>query len=126
MATRRAVLWPGLPKVAFLGVENDVFQPQRPARGPPCDAVKTKKLSFWCSAMMASKILDDASEKLIFGQKKCIFGPQKDHFGHLRPYNSPPSGLMGTYQKTKVILIYLMMWGRYDPIDLGFPIGVQS
>ena len=26
---------------------------------------------------------------------------------------------MGTYQKTKVIQSYLMMWASYDPIELG-------
>ena len=52
-------------------------------------------------------------------QKKLHLGPQKDHFGHLRPYNSPPRDRMGTYQKTKVIQNYLMMWGSYDPIELG-------
>ena len=26
---------------------------------------------------------------------------------------------MGTYQKTKVNQSYLMMWGSYDPIELG-------
>ena len=48
-----------------------------------------------------------------------MFGPQKDDFGHLKPKDSPPSGLMGTYQKTKVIQSYLMMWGSYDPVELG-------
>merc|ERR1712020_706367 len=111
-SARRAVLWPRLPKVAFLGVKNAVFQPHRPPRGPPCDAVNTKKLSFLCSAMMASKNLDDVSKKL-------ILGPQTAHFGYIRPYNSPPSSRMGTYQKTKVIQSYLMMWASYDPIQLG-------
>ena len=92
LAAQRAVLWPRLPKVAFLGVKNAVFQPHRPPRGPPCDAVNTKKLSFLCSAMMASKNLDAASKKIDFGPKNCIFGPQKDLFGHLRAHNSPPSG----------------------------------
>ena len=62
-------------------------------------------------------ILDDVSKQLSFGPKKMYFGPQKDHFGHLGPYNSPPSDWMG--QKTKVIQSYLMMWGSFDPIELG-------
>merc|ERR1712198_525234 len=77
LAARRAVLWPRLPKVAFLGVKNAVFQPQQPARGLPCNGIKTKKFSFLCPAMMASTNLDDVSKKLILGQNNCTFGPQK-------------------------------------------------
>ena len=38
--------------------------------GQTCDAFNTKKLSFKCPAMMASKNLDEVSKKQIFGQKK--------------------------------------------------------
>ena len=77
LAARRAVLWPRLPKVAFLGVKNDVFQPQQPPRGPPCGWINTKKLCFSCPAMMVSKILDNVSKKLILGQKTGFFAPKR-------------------------------------------------
>merc|ERR1712020_316067 len=85
LVARRTVLWPRSPKVAFLGVKNAVFQPHRPPRGPPCDAVKTKKLSFLCSAMMASKNLDDVSKKLILGQKTGFLAPKRTILGAKNP-----------------------------------------
>ena len=58
--------------------------PRRPPRGPPCDAVNTKKLSFWYPAMMASKNLDDVSKKLISGQKTA-FSAKKSAFFYATP-----------------------------------------
>ena len=36
---------------------------------PPCNAVNTKRLSFWCPVMMVTKCLDIVSKKTISGRK---------------------------------------------------------
>ena len=50
---------------------------------------------------------------------KSIIGPNKGHFGHLGPKNSPPSSQTGIYRKTKGTQSYFRIWGSYDPIDSG-------
>ena len=44
-------------------------------KSPPCNAIDTNKLSFWCPVMMEPKLFAAASEKLNFGPKNAFLGP---------------------------------------------------
>ena len=69
--------------------------PRRPPRGPPCNAVNTKTLSFWCTVMMVTKNLDNVSKKKVSGQKTA-FWARKSVFFYATPIEPLFFGLRRT------------------------------
>ena len=103
----------------LFGGQKCCFSAPPTAPRPAVRRSQDKKVVFFVFRHDGIKKFGWRLQKIDFGPKNWIFGPQTDHFGYIRPYNSPPSSRMGTYQKTKVIQSYLMMWASYDPIELG-------
>ena len=76
LATRRAVSWPRLPKVALLGSKNAVFGPKPFFCGHPCKVVNRKMLSFWCPVMVVTNKVGQFPKKMDFWPKNFIFDPK--------------------------------------------------
>ena len=80
---------------------------------------KHENIVFLVPSHHKSKKIGGCPEKMDFWPKNNTFGPKKAHFGQSSPKNGLLSGQTATYRKTKGIQSCLMIWGTYDPIELG-------
>merc|ERR1712037_17019 len=75
--------------------------PRRPPRGPPCNGVNTKMLSFCCPVMMVTKNLDDFRKKWILGQKTAFLARNERPNGRSAGRFSAPIAQSGPFWAQK-------------------------